>query len=174
MNRKSIAILAAATVLLLGSCSDAASNDRDATNSQLEKYQKVQPVPNYDYSQYRQTVIDILAAQVGTVATTTFMFNYGADPIDSCPSIGFPIPSTAQLTSPDQRVAGYDTTVSQSEPNGVYTGSSSGTYVVCVASDGTKYIDYWEGNVKTTGGPAHWDYTNHRVVLDGKPTTTTK
>lgn len=176
--KKILTIIAAAA--LLSGCTDATamSNDQKVTNSQLEKYQQVQPVPMYDWSQYRQTVIDVTAAQANSVATTTFMFNMGtADPIDQCPSIGFPVPATAQLTNPEQitwQDGSNSQVIPQAEPNGTYTGDSQGTYIVCVASDGTKYIDYWEGSVKTTGGPAHWDYDKHRVVLDGKPTVTTK
>jgi len=157
-------------------------NDAKSANSQLQNLQAVQPVPNFDWSQYRQTVIDVTSAQANSVATTTFMFNQGVtDPIDECPSIGFPVPSTTQLTNPEQitygTLAGMSSgdwgVIAQSEQTGVYTGDSSGTYIVCVAEDGTAYIDYWEGYVKTTGGAAHWDSTKHRVVLDGKPTVTT-
>jgi hypothetical protein len=42
--------------------------------------------------------------------------------------------------------------------------------VECVAPNGTKYANYWEGNVHTVGGPAHWDKTTHSIVLDGQPT----
>ncbi|HEX8226283.1 MAG TPA: hypothetical protein VF572_00275 [Candidatus Saccharimonadales bacterium] len=87
-----------------------------------------------------------------------------------CPSIGFPLPSTAQLTNPDQKLDSYDAVVPQAEPNGVYTGNSEGTYVICVASSGTKYISYWEGSVQTEGGPAKWDDDKGRIILDGKPT----
>lgn len=170
--KKALWIIAALALLMVAGCDSAASNDKTVTDRQLQKYQQVQPVPQYDWSQYRQTVIDTQNAQANSVLTTTFMFNMGtADPIDTCPSVGFPVPSTAQLTSPDHTSNGA--VISQSEPNGAYTGDSSGTYIVCVASDGTKYIDYWEGSVKTTGGPAHWDYDKHKVVLDGKPTVTT-
>ena len=40
----------------------------------------------------------------------------------------------------------------------------TGTYVVCVAPSGTKYISYWEGFVHAEGGPAHWDATQHMIV----------
>ena len=172
---KKILTTIVAAILLVGCTTAAVYNDEKQTDTQLQKYQQVQPVPQYDWSQYRQTVIDVSAAQVDAVATTTFMFNMGtADPIDQCPSIGFPVPAAAQLTNPDQVRGTSGAVVAQAEPNGAYTGESSGTYIVCVASDGTKYIDYWEGSVKTTGGPAHWDYDKHHVVLDGKPTVTTK
>ncbi len=79
------------------------------------------------------------------------------------------MPTTAQLTNPDQVVAAPNTqaaTIGQAEPNGAYNGPSSGTYVVCVASNGTKYISYWEGDVQTEGGAAHWDKAAGSIVLD--------
>ena len=163
---KKLAIIAAAIALPVllgaGSCSDssAVNADETQTNTQLSTYQKNQPVPLHDWSQYRQTVIDMENAQANAVATTTFFFNQGVErPIKSCPSIGFPVPTTAQLTNPEQVLGGYQggpAVVAQMEPTGVYTGDSSGTYVVCVAPNGDKYLSYWEGFVQTEGGPAEW------------------
>jgi len=148
--------------------------EQRSTNTHRDWYQKNQPVPQFDWSQYRQTVLDVEQAQVHGVATTTFFFNLGTPrPIKVCPSIGFPVPTTAQLTNPDQVVSAPNSgsaTIGQAEPNGVYPGGSSGTYVVCVAPSGVKYVSYWEGDVQTEGGPAHWDDKAGRIVLDGKPT----
>lgn len=177
--RKILAIAAVAAVAVLGlsACSTqptSVQNDQNATNAQLDRYQANQPIPQSDWSQYRQTAIDVEMAQIHGIATTTFFFNYGiANPIKECPSIGFPMASTAQLTNPDQVVWGSGSgagVVAQQEPNGIYTGTSTGTYVVCVAPNGTKYISYWEGDVHTEGGPAHWDKTQGMIVLDGPPT----
>ena len=176
---KKIVIIGAAIALpvLLGasSCDDqsAVNADETQTNSQLSIYQKNQPVPLHDWSQYRQTVIDMEAAQVSVVATTSFFFNQGVEkPFKTCPSIGFPVPTTAQLTNPDQVVGGNgggNVTVGQMEPTGVYTGDSSGTYVVCIAPNGDKYLSYWEGFVQTEGGPAEW-IEGKGVVLTGPAT----
>lgn len=186
MRKSVLAVLVGgATVLAVAACTasnnDSINKDQAATNQQLDRYQANQPTPAFDWSQYRQTVIDVETAQVHGVATTTFFFNQGVQrPIKVCPSIGFPVATTSQLTNPDQLVArGYNSTtidgvVGQQEPNGVYTGDSSGTYVVCVAPNGTKYVTYWEGFVHTEGGPAHWDDKADVIVLDGPPTVTTK
>jgi hypothetical protein len=102
------------------------------------------------------------------------------NPIKSCPSIGFPVASTAQLTNPEQLVGGshnsntIEGVIAQQEPNGVYTGDSSGTYVICVAPNGVRYITYWEGDVQTEGGPAHWDKAQGMIVMDGAPTVVSK
>ncbi len=185
MRKILVAIVSAAALLALAACGSQPSStaaDQSQTNTQLSRYQANQPVPQFDASQYRQTVIDVESAQVHGVATTTFFFNLGIqDPIKVCPSIGFPVPSTAQLTNPDQVVnAGGSgsgnpgVAIGQAEPNGTYTGDSSGTYVVCVAPSGTRYVSYWEGDVHTEGGPAHWDEQHHAIVLDGAPTVVTK
>jgi hypothetical protein len=168
-------------VLALAGCtssSDSVSADKNQTNAQLDRYQKNQPVPQFDRSQYRQTLIDVEQAQVHGVATTTFFYNLGGSkPIKFCPSIGFPVPTTSQLTNPDQLYVngnGHDGVVGQQEPNGAYTGDSSGTYVVCVLPNGLKRIDYWEGHVETEGGSAHWDASTQMIVDDGAPTVTQK
>jgi len=172
--------LAASAALLTGCTAQKASvrADQNATNTQLSRYQANQPVPQFDWSQYRQTLIDVQMAQVHGVATTSFFFNLGTSkPIKVCSSIGFPVPTTSQLTNPDQVVPAPNSgsaAISQAEPNGTYTGQSSGTYVVCVADNGTKYVSYWEGDVQTEGGAAHWDDAAGRIVLDGKPTVVAK
>jgi hypothetical protein len=178
MNRKRFLLALPLLVVALGagSCDgeqSAVDADRAITNSQLERYQANQPVPAYDWSQYRQTVIDVETAQVHGVATTTFFFNQGVDnPVKVCPSIGFPVATTSQLTNPDQVIyaANGNVTVGQMEPTGVYTGDSTGTYVVCVSDKGTKYVTYWEGFVYTEGGPARWDREQGLAVLEGAPT----
>jgi hypothetical protein len=172
-----MALLVIGVLLGLGlaactSKTDSITADQNNTNTQLNTYQKNQPAPNQPYSQYRQTVIDVENAQIHGVATTTFFFNLGTPkPIKSCPSIGFPVPTTAQLTNPDQLVGGdsRNGVIAQQEPNGVYTGGSSGTYVICVAPAGTRYVSYWEGDVQTEGGAAHWDSASGAIVLDGAP-----
>lgn len=178
-NKKAgiVAVAVAAIVLLTAASCDAensaAKSNEEQTNRQLAQYNTVQPVPFHDWSQYRQTALDIDAAKVNGVATTSFFFNNGVvDPIDSCPSIGFPLPSTIQITSPDQVEwwNGGSAVSEQMEPNGTYTGESSATYVICVAPNGDLYPSYWEGNVKAEGGAAQWNYDLKRIELVGDPT----
>lgn len=171
-----VTALAVAALALTGcdSGKSATAKDQSTVAQQLNRYQKNQPVPEFDRSQYRQTLIDVESAEVHGTATTTFFFAQGNPaPIMSCPSIGYPLASTAQLTNPEQEHTAHQNpyTIPQQETNGVYTGDSSGTYVVCVQPGGVQQIDYWEGFVYTTGGPAHWDGT--QVVTTGKSTVTT-
>lgn len=174
-----LGLLAVALAVVIAGCGS--GNNEESlvegellTNKQLHLYNVNQPIKLHPWSQYRQTLLEVEDAQAEGVATTSFMMNLGrADPIESCPSVGYPLPSTAQLTNPDQAISAphhQSQVVAQAESNGIYTGESTGTYVTCVAPNGTEYINYWEGFVYTVGGPAHWDYTKHEAVLDGAPT----
>lgn len=145
--------------------------DERAAVNQLAQYQQSQPVPQFNSSQIRQNLIEIETAQVNATVTTSFMFLMGSAGstgplVHSCPSIGFPIPATYQLTNPVQK-AGDGVTVDQIEATGVYTDETTGTYVMCIGADGSPYAFYWEGFVATVTGPAHWDNAKGEVVMDG-------
>lgn len=136
-----------------------------------------QPVPHFDWSQIRQTVISVEGAQAHVVQTTTFFFQQGMqDPYFICNSIGFPVASTTELTNPQQVVqdhnqyGGGNVAIGQQDPTGVYTGQSAGTYVICVQPNGQAEIQYAEPNVHTVGGPAAWDRDKHQIVLTGTST----
>lgn len=180
MNPRKAAVALAAAVITaasLAACThnnnSGAATDQQLVNSQLNTYNRVQPIPRFNYSQYRETLIKVEEAEANGVATTTFFYNMGSNkPVKSCPSIGYPIASTSQLTSPDQAQwgSGGGVPVGQMEPNGVFTGDSSGTYVTCVLADGERRIDYWEGWVETEGGPA--TVVNGQIADSGSSTVT--
>lgn len=155
---------------------DAENNGRESdertAERQLEQFQQAQPVPRFNYSQLRQNLIEIETAQADATATTSFMFllsGAGATGplVHWCPSIGFPIPATYQLTNPEQVVTSHGAVISQIEANGVYTGDTTGTYVICVGDDGKAFAFYHEGYVSTVTGPAHWDTAAGEIVMDG-------
>lgn len=167
---KTMRLLAALTILIVGagalaSCEDtqseAAVADTKTADQMLADFQKSQPIPRTRYSQQRQNLIEVTQAQQAGAATTTFFMLEGVDrPIAQCPSVGYPIATTAQLTSPDQ-VFGSDVNreggrvvIAQMEPTGIYTGESSGTYVICVNGNGDAYAQYWEGYTMTVTGQA--------------------
>lgn len=138
-----------------------------------DNYAKDQPVPALTNSQVRQNLIEIKEAIAEGVETTSFFFNLGgADPVKSCPSIGVPIPASAQLTNPEQIIqngehgAGNET-IPQMDPDGIYQGDTSGTYVLCIEAKGKPYVSYWEGYVLSEFAPAKWNYDEHRVELLG-------
>lgn len=193
MNRK-LAKIALSVIAVLGvggtitACTSkgtptAAQKEQQAQNQDTGNLLNNQPVPAFTWSQLRQNTIELENAQANTTQTTTFFFNMGIqDPIQSCPSIGFPIASTTQLTNPNQIVnaflhgynGGYtaEGVVGNPDPTGVYTGASTGTYVICVAANGKGYADYWEGFVQTVTGSAAWDFTAHRMQPISNPTAT--
>lgn len=155
-----------------GKPASAAKKDQNTAAIALGNFQTNQPVPVFNKSQLRQNLIDIETAQSQTTQTTTLFYNQGvAKPVWSCPSIGFPIASTDQLTNPQQVISdrgdrnGGNVPIPQIEANGVYTGDSSGTYVICVNAQGQPYAFYWEGFVGTITGPA-------TVGVDGAVTLT--
>lgn len=181
MKKRAIALLFVVGVLFLAGCGGNAAigSDQRASTTQLSRYEANQPIPQSDFSQYRQTLLDVEQAQIHGVATTTFFYNMGSNvPVKSCPSLGYPVASTSQLTNPEQITrattnSSYEV-IPQLEPNGTYTGDSSGTYVACVSPTGQPYVSYWEGSVETEGGAAHYDSASSQIVLDGAPTVTTK
>lgn len=186
-KRITAGIMCAAAVVAVGACSknnaSTANRSEQDTQAQIQTGMLAkQPIPVFDYSQYRQTLTTVENAEAHGVATTSFFYNMGVkDPIFVCPSLGFPVASTSSLTNPHQVIytnhpnGGNDANVvDQMEPNGVYPGPSNGTYVECVSPEGTQYAKYWEGDVDTIGGPAHWDRTQGQEVLDGAPTVLTK
>jgi len=159
-----------------GSAAQQAANgsDTQASATGFHQLQINQPVPLVNWSQYRETLIEIELAQAHTVQTTSFFFNQGVqDPVSTCPSIGFGVASTTELTNPlqdDLQGPNGNAGVALAQPdptNGVYSGNSTGTYVVCVNGDGTNYINYWEGFVQTVTGPAVWNESTHSVQLTG-------
>lgn len=176
-NKKKFIFIGAVAIggLVLAGCqpTNVNSADRATAAKQLQGYDKNQPVPIFDWSQYRQNLIEIETAQARTTQTTTFFFNQGVqDPIAVCPSIGFPIASTSELTNPEAKVVNHDLTLPQIESNGVFPGASSGTYVICIDAQGKAYAHYWEGFVSAVTGPAKWNTDTHQVELVGPPSFT--
>lgn len=156
----------------------AAQNVEAEASARIQtNYEKNQPVPERPWSQLRQNLIELETAQTDTTSTTSFFFNQGViDPVMSCPSVGFPIASTSQLTNPEQKIIESNSnndhgnvTLPQIDPNGIFAGNSTGTYVMCLNAQGQVYANYWEGFVQTVTGPATWKTSTHSVELTGPP-----
>lgn len=164
------AVIAVGLLTTASSCADDSIYEDEKTTEQImTDLQKGQPVPKFPYSQERENVIDILTARANPTATTSFFFNQGVkDPIFSCPSVGYAIPHTTQLTNPEQYVGSSGATLPMAEPVGTYTGDSTGTHVICRDANGRGFDMYWEGFVSTVSGPAEWD--GSQIVLIGAPT----
>lgn len=166
--RRRIGILFIVALVFLAGCNHEAGRKKEArtVRDQAAGFVDGQPIPKFTYSQLRQNLIEIQTAQANGIATTSFFFNQGvADPIKSCPSIGYALPSTYQLTAPQALDGTY-----QMESTGVYTADSTGTYVICVDAGGKGRATYWEGFVETEAGPAKWDTTTKQIVPTGEAT----
>lgn len=171
---KLIAVLTT-LVLALGACTgssnDATQADAELSKTILTEMQDAHPVPQFDRSQERQNLVELITARAQSTDTTTFFFNMGvAQPVNTCPSIGYPIPATMQVTNPqvgEYYHSGGTTVLPQVEPTGVYTGDTTGTYVLCLDAQGQGYAVYWEGFVQTVTGPA--EFVDGQVSLIGPP-----
>lgn len=174
MKRITAIAIAAIAAVTLGACAGSGSSrgeEQKVAQEQLTQFLEAQPVPIFNSSQLRQNLIDIANAQANATVTTSFFFNFGVvDPVHWCPSIGFPIPGTFQLTNPEQVISGNNGRVGipQLESTGVYTGDTQGTTVICIDDQGRGYAHWWEGSVSTVAGPATWD--GSAVVMTGAPT----
>ena len=172
--KKIVAIVLVLFAIVVTACetgSDARRADEAISEQILTDLQNAHPVPKFARSQLRQNLVELVTAQAQTTQTTTFFFNMGIEsPVNFCPSIGFPIPATAQLTNPQQKEPGRgggNIALPQVEPTGVYTGDTTGTYVMCIDGLGQAYAVYWEGFVQSITGPAAW--TGGRIELIGPP-----
>jgi hypothetical protein len=180
-RRKIVAGLATLAVVggvALSACGPGSSPQNTENSEQQADSQSLitnQPIPHYNFSQIRQTLIDAENASADTTQTTTFFFQMGdPNPINSCPSIGFPVATNAELSNPDQVVGAPNNSsavTGQQDPDGIYSSpSTSGTDVICTLNGGQHYLEYWEGDVYTVGGLASWDPSTHAVSVTGAPT----
>lgn len=127
----------------------------------FERMVKSQQVPTFDYSQERQTLIDVLTMRAEGTHGTAYATTLTGELLWWCPSVGAPVPSTYQLTNPEQIVSQRDrglTSIPLGEATGVYTGASAATWTVCLDDNGTPFGKYEEANVGWTSG-----------VVDGLP-----
>jgi hypothetical protein len=156
-----------------GQKSENAQQSQDTTNLESS-----QPLPTVYYSQERANLEDIELAEVNDVRTTSFVLGNNGDVlIYSCPSIGFGIPDSASLSNPEQVVGlgNYNAvTTGQMDPTGIYApASSAGTWLICLTASGQPYINRFEPNVSTIGGPASWvqaPKNGQHIVSTGAPT----
>lgn len=178
-NRKTIAAAAAVLAVSLAACTGGGNSGQQQENAQQQAdtsaLEASQPIPQFDYSQIRQTLIDAETIAANGTQTTSFFFQQGdQDPVFSCPSLGEPVANSASLSNPEQVVGTGDNnavTTGQMDPDGIYTPtSSSGTYVICLNAAGARYLDYWEGDVFTVSGAAEWNTRTHSVQVIGAPT----
>lgn len=149
-----------------------AAAEQKAVSDSFGRMSNSQPPPSFDWSQVRQTVIDVESAQSTGAASTTAFYLEGVGLIEWCPSIGSPVASTTQLSATKQWVdlPGDHTRdlreVDQGEPTGIYPGQSSGTWTLCLDNNGKKFAHYWEGYVSSDIGVRSYP-AEKRVAITG-------
>lgn len=161
-------VVAFASALDVG-CDSSESHDSEIVNKQQTHYQKVQPIPWFDWSQDRDNLIQIYKQKNESRPTHAVVRSMGTGEILwDCPSVGFPIPADTQLTNPLQRM--YEAAVvEQAEPNGLFTSKhTDGTYVLCVDGVGVVSPQYTESKVDVFTRPIKVE-AGKVVFLDQKP-----
>lgn len=113
-----------------------------------------QPAPNLGgWSFERHIVTEVYKARNRAISTYTYMiFPYTGQIVEVCASVGYPIPYSTQLTSPERIAASYIqggfAIVTNPEPNGLYPPDNAvATIVNCTNPDGTVTPVYVEDNV---------------------------
>lgn len=125
-----------------------------------------QPVPDLGgYSFERQIVIETYLARNSIISTYAYMFTMDGKIVEICASIGYPIPYSTQLTSPDKYY--NSTTIANAEPNSLYPPSdAAATLVQCVNSDGSVTPVYIEWYVLAFPYRIKSDYQLERIGDD--------
>lgn len=176
------------TIGLLSSCDNtdstsvpqsAASKEANVQGNDSSNLINNQPIPSFQYSQARQTLINAETIEANGENTTTFGLSNNGSLIWTCSSIGMPVPADAQLSNPNQIIqdpngGGYNLNqgsllMPQMDPFGIYTGQTTGTYTLCVNKEGKQYLQYWEGYTDSVSGPATYDNNTHTVQMLGEP-----
>ncbi len=151
-------LLALGTVaILLAGCgiqNVSTTNEQKVVDAQQEQYAKVQPIPFFDYSLQRQALIDIYESQNHDTQTWDVVTSYAGSFLFQCEAAGWPIPASYQLSNPLQIAGAYvgsntweSGVVGQAEPNGVYSGGTQGTYILCIRNGQIAPV-YTENNVQ--------------------------
>jgi hypothetical protein len=163
MNKILTALAALALILGVAACEsgskseDSREREQEAIGEGFDRVTRSQQVPSFDYSQERQTLIDVLTIRAEGTHGTAYATTMEGQLIWWCPSVGAPVPSTYQLTNPDQIIGGDGANTEEQvlplgEPTGVYTGDSAATWTVCLDDNGTAFGKYEEANVGWTSG----------------------
>lgn len=124
--------------------------ERAYTEEVMQHLFDVQPPPKFTWSLERDIFIQLYQKRNEALATYTVISSQFGEVLFECTSIGYPLAADYQLTNPSQKVYGYDITVEQAEPNGLYSSkNTAGTWVLCVNDDGSVYAVYTELNANT-------------------------
>lgn len=173
-------LIALAAVAVIAGC-NTTNTERDDTQrvqDQQAQYAKVQPIPFFDFSMDRDTLIQIYKAKNESRRTWSVVQSQGTGAtLFICESIGFAIPADTQLTNPLQVIrgpwGGEGQIVEQPEPNGLYSSKNTdGTYVQCVGPGGDVSPVYTEHKVTTYPFPVTVDANGLVTRAPGDATIT--
>lgn len=169
---KNIIILVVLSFALIGCVPRADEVDQRTVNQQQTVYTQNQPVPVFDWSQDRDTFIQIYKAKNEARNTWSVVTAQGTgQPIWMCPSVGFPIPADSQLTNPVQALGSGGAVIEQAEPNGLFSSKNTdATYVLCVMSNGDISPVYTEQKVTTFPFPVQIKDGSIQMVQGGQST----
>ncbi len=153
---KKFIVFALVLAFVLASCWGSSQTDIEQTQQKeaVSSITQNQPIPDLGgYSFERQIVIETYLARNHTIATYAYMITMDGKIIEICPSIGYPIPYSTQLTNPQipsyvhVNGAAVEGVVANPEPNGLYPpGDAAATLVQCVNPDGSVtpvYIEWY-------------------------------
>ena len=157
MKLYKILVLAGALFIIASLVGCYTTTQTDIEQSQqaawVEAITRNQPVPDLGgYSFEREIVIQTYQARNHTISTWAYTITGTGQIIELCPSIGYPIPYSTQLTNPDALTRtmtgnGYyvEGQVANPEPNGLYPpADAAATLIQCVNSDGSVSPMYFE------------------------------
>lgn len=159
---KKFLVLLVVVSALLAACGNIQTNSANIEHTQQETGIKAiiqnQPVPDLGgWSFERHIVIQTyIARNKGTIATFSYLMTLDGKVIEICPSIGYPIPYSTQLTNPMQISENWQEgwyaheagVIGNPEPNGLYPPeSAAATFVNCVNPDGSVTPTYFEQDV---------------------------
>ena len=179
MHRRILIVLALVAMLLFTACDPDNSGthteweESQAVDRQQAHYQVTQPIPFFQFSQLRASLIQIYAQVVRPTRTYTVISSEGTGSlIFECPSIGFPIPADTQLTNPAQVDWTNDVTIDQAEPGGIFTSrNTTGTYIQCIRANGDVGVVYTEQEVTAFGFGVVCNENGYCIDDQSSPTT---
>ena len=145
--------------------------DRELVQEQQKHYQKVLPIPFYDYSIPRDVLIQIYdVVTTRAYITYTVIQSITGQTFYHGPSIGYGIPVDTSLTNPLQPYYDDEGPVGQAEPNGLFSSENTdGTWVLFLQPDGAVAPIYTEHKVTTFPFVVKQTEAGNWIRVDNKP-----
>lgn len=175
-------LVAGAVALVACGTQSQDSVDRQTVQAQQNTYTSRQPIPQFDWSRQRDTLIQIYQLTNEARSTYSVLTSQGTGQmIYACPSVGYPIPADTQLTNPltVQRYwinsTAVDGVVEQPEPSGLYSShNTDATWVLCVRKNGDVAPIYTEQKLTTFPFAVRYNKDTGMIEEDESSPTTIK